>query len=77
MSRGGAVREREGERIPSRLRAASMEPDAGLDPVISRGPEIMTWAETRRLIHNINYFLFAQLRDVCRGPGWARHYINC
>ena len=29
-SRGGA--EREGERIPSRLRAVSTEPDTGLDP---------------------------------------------
>ena len=32
MSRGGAEREREGERIPSRLRADSTEPNAGLEP---------------------------------------------
>ena len=38
-SGGGAERERGRERIPSRLRAVSREPDVGLDPV---NCEIMT-----------------------------------
>ena len=32
MSRGGAMREEERERIPSRLCTASTEPDVGLEP---------------------------------------------
>ena len=31
-SRGGAVREGEGERTPSRLHAVSTEPDPGIEP---------------------------------------------
>ena len=37
--RGGAEREREAERIPTRLHAVSPEPDAGLEPT---NGEIMT-----------------------------------
>ena len=47
MSRGGA--ERQGERIPSRLRAVSAEPDAGLDLT---DHEIMTGAEINSLTLN-------------------------
>ena len=36
---GEGQRERDSERIPSRLRTVNTEPDAGLDPV---NPEIMT-----------------------------------
>ena len=43
-SRGGAERERERERIPRRLPAASTESDMGLG-LMNR--EIMTWAEIR------------------------------
>ena len=39
MSRGGAERERERERIPSRLSTVSTEPDVGLEPT---NHEIMT-----------------------------------
>ena len=39
MSRGGGERERERERIPSRLHAVSAEPDAGFEPT---NWEIMT-----------------------------------
>ena len=39
VSRGGAERERERERVPSRLHAVSTEPDMGLDPT---NPKIMT-----------------------------------
>ena len=38
-SRGGAEREGEREKIPSRLRAVSAEPDMGLEPM---NREIMT-----------------------------------
>ena len=41
-STGGAERERERKRIPSRLYAASAEPDAGLEPINCK---ITTWAE--------------------------------
>ena len=42
MSRGGADRERERERILSRPRAAGTEPDVGLDPMNSTNCEILT-----------------------------------
>ena len=44
---GGA--EREGERIPSRLWAISMEPDAGLHLA---NYEIMTWAKIKSQMLN-------------------------
>ena len=44
MSAGEGQRERERERIQSRLHTVSMEPDAGLKLTKH---EIMTWAKTR------------------------------
>ena len=49
MRKRGRGRERRGERIPSRLRADSTEPHAGLDPM---NREIMTLVETRSRMPN-------------------------
>ena len=46
---GGAEREREAERIPTRLHAVSPAPDAGLEPT---NGEIMTWVETKSQMLN-------------------------
>ena len=40
MSGGEAERERGRERIPSRIRAASTEPDMGLEPTKPRGHDM-------------------------------------
>ena len=66
MSRGGAERERERERIPKRLHTVSAEPDMGLELAVSSRPELKSRVEclTEWAIQALTYFKTALYRGA-------------